>query len=222
MSPLPVFASVTFRGHKEMSSILADQYRSRTVYEPKCGGWGGAWGLRPSASEYSCAVCTLRDMEPKYVNFGDLTPYLTYGITRNSWSAVVVSPGVWTAVLLQDPVAAAHRYLLEQLGHVSGAPDHVILLIRLRRAAWQLRRTAWQLRGTAWQLRGTAWQLRGTAWQLRGTAWQLRWRRSRPPVCSDGAKIFPKITCSINFFFRSNWWLILYLTFIMCNMLYNM
>ncbi len=36
------------------------------VYEPKCGG------LQVSANEYSCA-------HGGQINFGDLTPYLTYG-----------------------------------------------------------------------------------------------------------------------------------------------
>ncbi len=55
--------------HKEMSSILADQQRPRTVYEPK----GGVEGLRVSANEHSCEHGAL-------INFGDLTPYLTYSI----------------------------------------------------------------------------------------------------------------------------------------------
>ncbi len=40
------------------------------VYEPKCGGrgWGGCM---VSANEYSCA-------HGVHINFGDLTPYLTY------------------------------------------------------------------------------------------------------------------------------------------------
>jgi hypothetical protein len=44
------------------------------VYEPKCGGSGGVGlrGLRLSANEYSCA-------HGAQINFGDLTPYLTYG-----------------------------------------------------------------------------------------------------------------------------------------------
>ncbi len=39
------------------------------VYEPKCGG-GGVAGF--SANEYSCA-------HEDQINFGDLTPFLTYG-----------------------------------------------------------------------------------------------------------------------------------------------
>ncbi len=42
---------------------------SALVYEPKCGGEGGSCGV--SANEYSST------QEPK-INFGDLTPYLTY------------------------------------------------------------------------------------------------------------------------------------------------
>jgi hypothetical protein len=42
---------------------------SALVYEPKCGG-GGGYGV--SANELSCA-------HGAYINFGDLTPYLTCG-----------------------------------------------------------------------------------------------------------------------------------------------
>ncbi len=42
---------------------------SSLVFEPKCGGGGGC-GV--SANEYSCAHGAL-------INFGNLTPYLTYG-----------------------------------------------------------------------------------------------------------------------------------------------
>jgi hypothetical protein len=42
---------------------------SALVYEPKCGGRG--WGVAGAlANEYSCAGAQ--------INFGDLTPYLTY------------------------------------------------------------------------------------------------------------------------------------------------
>ncbi len=44
---------------------------SALVNEPKCGG---GRELRVSANEYSCAHGAQR-------NFGDLTPYLTYGLT---------------------------------------------------------------------------------------------------------------------------------------------
>ncbi len=58
-------------GHKEMSSILADQ----NIYEPKCEGWwGGGGGCGVSANEYSCA----HHEYGAQVNFGDLTPYLIY------------------------------------------------------------------------------------------------------------------------------------------------
>ncbi len=43
---------------------------SALVYEPKCGG-GGASGVRGVSHEYSCA-------HGSQINFGDLTPYLTY------------------------------------------------------------------------------------------------------------------------------------------------
>ncbi len=53
-------------GYKKMSSILADQQRRR-IYDPKCGG---GW-LRGCCTVYTGAQ----------TNFGDLTPYLTYGGT---------------------------------------------------------------------------------------------------------------------------------------------
>jgi hypothetical protein len=43
---------------------------SALVYEPKCGGGGDCW---VSANEYSWA-------HGAQINFGDLTPYLTYGV----------------------------------------------------------------------------------------------------------------------------------------------
>ncbi len=43
-------------GYKEMSSILADQYRP-SLYEPKCGGLRGL-------SQWE-QLCTSRDMESK-------------------------------------------------------------------------------------------------------------------------------------------------------------
>jgi hypothetical protein len=43
---------------------------STLVYKPKCGGEGGSCGV--SANKYSCA-------DGAQINFGDLTPYLTYG-----------------------------------------------------------------------------------------------------------------------------------------------
>jgi hypothetical protein len=47
---------------------------SALVYEPKCGGWGGgSCRRRISADEYSCTYTGAQ------INFGDLTPYLTYG-----------------------------------------------------------------------------------------------------------------------------------------------
>jgi hypothetical protein len=52
-----------------MSSISVDQYRSALVYEPKCGGGGGC-GV--SGNEYSYT-------HGAQIDFGDLTPYLTYG-----------------------------------------------------------------------------------------------------------------------------------------------
>jgi len=51
-----------------MSSILADD--SFLVNQPTCGGEGGC-GV--SANEYSCAQGGAQ------INFGDLTPYITYG-----------------------------------------------------------------------------------------------------------------------------------------------
>ncbi len=48
---------------------------SALVYEPKCwgSGGGGSFGVSLSANEYSYA-------HDAQINFGDLTPYLTYGV----------------------------------------------------------------------------------------------------------------------------------------------
>jgi hypothetical protein len=45
---------------------------SALVYEPKCGGGGGC-GV--SANEYSCK-------HGAQINFGDLTPYFSYGVCQ--------------------------------------------------------------------------------------------------------------------------------------------
>jgi hypothetical protein len=50
------------------------------------GGRGGAGSQPPN--EYSCAQM---HMEPKYVDFGDLTPYLTYGSERLAVNAKVAT-----------------------------------------------------------------------------------------------------------------------------------
>jgi hypothetical protein len=65
--PLP---SILTRGHKKMSSILVTN--SALVQYMNAGGGGGS-GV--SANEYSCAPGAL-------INFGNLTPYLTYDINR--------------------------------------------------------------------------------------------------------------------------------------------
>ncbi len=46
--------------------------RCRLVCEPKCAG--GGVGSQPMSIEHSCA-------HGAKINFGDLTPYLTYGIS---------------------------------------------------------------------------------------------------------------------------------------------
>ncbi len=51
---------------------------SALVYESKCGGRGGG-GCGVSANEYSCA-------HEAQINFGYLTPYLTYGLVGVSSS----------------------------------------------------------------------------------------------------------------------------------------
>jgi hypothetical protein len=56
-------------GYKEMSSILADQLRP-SFMSPNAGG-----GCGVSANENSCA----HHVTWSQINFGDLTPYLTYG-----------------------------------------------------------------------------------------------------------------------------------------------
>ncbi len=53
-----------------MSSILT----SALIYEPKCGVRGDVAGV--SATEYSCE-------HGAKINFGDLTPYLTYADNTN-------------------------------------------------------------------------------------------------------------------------------------------
>ncbi len=56
---------------------------STLVYEPKCGGKGG-WGCGVSANEYSC-------VHGAQINFGDLTPYLTYTVCYHMLSFCVFS-----------------------------------------------------------------------------------------------------------------------------------
>jgi hypothetical protein len=58
------------RGYKEMASILADQERPRLCAQMTGEGEGGGCGV--SANDYSCAQLGAQ------INFGDLTPYLTY------------------------------------------------------------------------------------------------------------------------------------------------
>ncbi len=57
-------------GHKEMS--LSWLTNSAFVYEPKCGG---LWGLSQRIQ-----LCPAHGAQ---INFGDLTPYLTYGECRD-------------------------------------------------------------------------------------------------------------------------------------------
>ncbi len=56
--------------------------------ESKCGGRGGDCGVSVSANENSCAHHVT--MKPKYVNFGDLPPYLTY---EHPWPRYTPGPG---------------------------------------------------------------------------------------------------------------------------------
>jgi hypothetical protein len=51
---------------------------SALVYEPICGGWSGWRGFEEPADEYSCT-------HRAQINFGDLTPYLTYGHIAHSF-----------------------------------------------------------------------------------------------------------------------------------------
>ncbi len=53
------------RGHKEMSSVLADQYRP-----PKCGGRGVVAGSQP--------MSTAVHIDGAQLNFWNLTPYFIY------------------------------------------------------------------------------------------------------------------------------------------------
>jgi len=55
-------------GHKEMSSIFADQYRPSSYMSPNEGGGVELRGLSQRVQLYKGAQ----------INFGDLTPYLTY------------------------------------------------------------------------------------------------------------------------------------------------
>ena len=70
-------------GHKEMSPYISWLTNTALVYEPICGGRGDCGVL---VNEYSCA-------HGAKINFGDLTPYLTYGIDcalcamRNKWGS---------------------------------------------------------------------------------------------------------------------------------------
>jgi hypothetical protein len=69
---------------------------SALAYEPKCGDRGG---LRVSADEDSC-------VHGAQINFGDLTPYLTYGMLGPVKTMVVCDVG--------------HRTVLD--GRVQGLP----------------------------------------------------------------------------------------------------
>jgi hypothetical protein len=60
-----------------MSSLLG----AALVYDPKCGGRGGENG-RASANENSCT-------HGAQINFGDLTPYLTYAPHPRAGSNVI-------------------------------------------------------------------------------------------------------------------------------------
>jgi hypothetical protein len=60
---MPVLVDVGAGDHKEMSSILADQKRPCTYMRPT-GGGGEVVGPMSTAVQ---------------INFGDLTPHLTYG-----------------------------------------------------------------------------------------------------------------------------------------------
>ncbi len=61
-------------GYKEMSSFLADHAIVPSYKIPNAGGWGGGGGLR--------GLCQLVQLYTgAQINFGDLTPYLTYGTT---------------------------------------------------------------------------------------------------------------------------------------------
>jgi hypothetical protein len=65
--------------HIEMSSIFADQRRPR-IWAQMRGEGGGGGGV--SANEYSCA-------HGAQINFGDLTPYLTYGRAQAKYALLL-------------------------------------------------------------------------------------------------------------------------------------
>jgi hypothetical protein len=58
---------------------LADQYIAASYMSPNAGGW--CCGV--SANEHGCA-------HGAQINFGDLTPYLTYALHRQSYKSIIV------------------------------------------------------------------------------------------------------------------------------------
>jgi hypothetical protein len=81
MSPLIAFVTFKFKIMKlslrlvqgvKKKCRLSLLTNSALVYESQCGGMGGG-GCGVSANEYSCA-------HGAQINFGDLPPYLTYGL----------------------------------------------------------------------------------------------------------------------------------------------
>jgi hypothetical protein len=67
-----LYVSAYVRGSHRESSNVSGLTNSALVYEPKCGGKRGE-GCGVSANEYSCT-------HGAQINFGDLTPYLTYAL----------------------------------------------------------------------------------------------------------------------------------------------
>jgi hypothetical protein len=84
-------------GQKEMSSILAEQY-SALVYEPKCGG-GGFRGLSQWVQLWTWAQ----------IEFGDLTPYLTYEKRQTYVYVEKNTESIWPSSLLHPTAQTRPR-----------------------------------------------------------------------------------------------------------------
>jgi hypothetical protein len=84
MQKMPTF--VCIRGLQRDVVYHGWPTNSALVYEPKCGGGGGC-GVSANEYRYGTAVYT-----GAQINFGDLTPYLTYGLYPRSHNICVQLP----------------------------------------------------------------------------------------------------------------------------------
>ncbi len=110
---VPVYQGVTQRCR------LSWLTNSAPVYEPKCGGKGRVAGSQP--------MSTAVHMEPK-INFGDLTPYLTFGRYWPLSAAVDVS--------LHDVNNGLHRDPGRQLDTFSYNPEKRNILLKQSFSKW--------------------------------------------------------------------------------------